>query len=162
MPFWTPRRNELWRHLTTLLRERRVPRDVKIGIGAGVKHSDNMLRYCMVPTLDKFDLDPTPFFSEGFRVPPYILNEAKGFPIPPLEAARGCRGSENLPFRPPGNQNADGSLHLRGQKNGRARLPIGRYLSRIPVHIQVWRKGWGSNCESDIGSPGRDQALRGE
>ena len=65
------------RRLPVLLRDRRLACDVKIGVGAGVKHSDNMLRYCMVPTAEKYDVDPTPFFSPGFRVPPYVLNEAR-------------------------------------------------------------------------------------
>ena len=70
-------RTTLWRRLPVLLRDRRLACDVKIGAGAGAKHSDNMLRYCMVPAAEKYDVDPTPFFSPGFRVPPYVLNEAR-------------------------------------------------------------------------------------
>ena len=70
-------RTTLWRRLPVLLRDPRLACDVKIGAGAGVKHSGNMLRYCMVPTADKYDVGPTPFFSPGFRVPPYVLNEAR-------------------------------------------------------------------------------------
>ena len=74
-------RNKLWRHLPTLLRDRRVPRDVEIGIGAGAKHSDNMLRYCAAPTLGKFDLDPTPFFPKDSARRP-ISSKRQEFPDP--------------------------------------------------------------------------------
>ena len=67
-------RTTVWHHLPTLLRDRRIACDVQIGVGAGVKHVDNMLRYCMIPTTDKFDVDDSPFFSPGplfrFLLPP--------------------------------------------------------------------------------------------
>ena len=58
-------RTTVWHHLPVLLRDRRIACDVQIGVGAGVKHVDNMLRYCMTPTTDKFGVDASPFFSPG-------------------------------------------------------------------------------------------------
>ena len=64
-------RNKLWHHLPVLLRDRRIACDVQIGVGQGVKHIDNMLRYCMVPSVEKLEVDGSPFFSHGTLSPPF-------------------------------------------------------------------------------------------
>ena len=49
-------------------------------IGVGVQREEHVaksLRYCMVHTITKYDIDPTPFFSGNFVVPEKVLKEAQ-------------------------------------------------------------------------------------
>ena len=63
-----------WYMMSDILRQNfRVPCHVQIGTGRGFNHIERMLRYVMVPTVAKWDLDPTPFFSPGFAVPEKIV-----------------------------------------------------------------------------------------
>ena len=56
----------------------KIAAQVLIGVGAqGESHVANTLRYCMVHTVTKWDIDPTPFFSANFIIPGKILTESR-------------------------------------------------------------------------------------
>ena len=63
-------RTSIWAALGEGLRQKyRAPCDVRVGMGQGADHLSRMLKYTMVPTVTKSDLDTAPFLSPNFKVP---------------------------------------------------------------------------------------------
>ena len=68
--------SQAWHLLDGVLRGKfRVASHIRVGTGRGYNHIERMLRYVLVPTANKMDLDPTPYFSPGFTVPPKIATD---------------------------------------------------------------------------------------
>ena len=63
-----------WDLLGVCSRGRHIACNVQIGDGRGTCHVTKMLKYAMVPTLQKLRLDPSPHFSPGFLAPQKVLD----------------------------------------------------------------------------------------